>query len=120
MLELDVVWTCIHLSAAFAVCFGLCGLAVGLGARMPMLNQRSAARIANGLGGTANLLSSLILVTLVLTAVGLATWRSRNVAPGDIPHWRDLAIFAVASCVAIGVGIGAIRLGAGHFDRIEV
>ena len=120
MLELNAVWTCIHLSAAFAVCFGLCGLAVGLGARMPTPHQKSAARIANGLGGTANLLSSLILVTLVLTAIGFATWQSRNVAPDDIPSLQVLAICSGAACVAIGVGIGAIRLGAKHFDQIEV
>jgi len=120
MLELDAVWTCTHLSTAFAVCFGLCGLAVGLGARMPTPHQKSASRIANGLGGTANLLSSLILVTLVLTAIGFATWQSRNVASGDIPSFQVLAICGGASCTAIGVGIGAIRLGRNHFDQIEV
>lgn len=120
VLDLDLVWTIIHLTAAFSICFGLCGLAVGLGARMPVLNQLSAARIANGLGGTANLLLSLILVTVVLTAIGLATWRSRLVAAGDLPDPRSLLVCAAACLTAITAGLAAIGLGARHFDRLEV
>jgi len=57
---------------------------------------------------------------LSLTAIGFATWQSRNVASGDIPSFQVLAICGGAACVAIGMGMGAIRLGRKHFDQIEV
>jgi ABC-2 type transport system permease protein len=119
MLDLDLVWTGIHLVTTVAVCIGLCGLAVGIGARLPMFHQPNAARIANGLGGTINLLASLALVTLVLMAVGVATWRSRNLPYGSLPPLRDLALCAAASLAAIVVGVFTLELGARHFDRVE-
>lgn len=55
-------WTCALL------CFGLAGLAVGLGAKMPSLHESSPSRIASGFGGTLCLvLSTLYIVAVVLT-----------------------------------------------------
>src|SRR6184192_2767387 len=49
----------IVLLSTLSVCFGLCGLSIGLGARLPNFRERSAARIASGLGGTVNLILSM-------------------------------------------------------------
>jgi ABC-2 type transport system permease protein len=53
------------------LCFGLSGLAVGLGALMPDLREEAPSKIAAGFGGTLNLvLSALYILILVLfTAV---------------------------------------------------
>ncbi|MGB2984410.1 MAG: hypothetical protein WBE26_00890 [Phycisphaerae bacterium] len=120
MLELDTVWAFIHVFVTVAICFGLCGFAVGIGARLPMFNQTNVARIANGLGGTTNLLASLALVAAVLAGVGVATWRSRGLPSDALPDGMSLAICGSAALVSIAAGLTALWVGARHFNRIEV
>jgi len=120
MLNLDMVWTAIHLVVTMAICFGLCGFSVGIGARLPMFGQSNVARIASGLGGTTNLLASVALVAIVLTGVGMATWQSRYLAANTLPDARPLMLCAVAALVAIAAGVTALWVGARHFNRVEV
>jgi len=120
MLDLDMVWAVIHLVVTVAMCFGLCGFSVGIGARLPMFEQTNSARIANGLGGTTNLLASIALVTAVLTGVGLATWRSRDLPSHTLPDARSLLLCGGAALLGITLGYLALRIGARHFDRVEV
>ncbi len=60
-----------HQVTCVALCLGLSGLAVGLGARFPNLREASAAKIAAGFGGTLTLVISVIYIAVVvlLTAV---------------------------------------------------
>ncbi|MGD2109629.1 MAG: hypothetical protein PVI86_09580 [Phycisphaerae bacterium] len=120
MLELDLVWAGMHLLITIAVCFGLCGFAVGIGARLPMFNQPNAARIANGLGGTTNLLASVALVAIVMFGVGYATWRCRDMVTGEMPEPVAGLICLAVSVFAIAAGGIALHVGARHFDRVEV
>lgn len=120
MLHLDKVWTIIHLAVTFGVCFGLCGFSVGIGARVPLFGQTNVARIANGLGGTLNLLASVALVTVLLVGVGIATWRSRALPSNTLPDMISLVSCGFSIMAGVTAGIGALRLGAQHFDRVEV
>jgi ABC-2 type transport system permease protein len=120
LLRLDGVWATIHLAVTMAICFGLCGFAVGIGARLPMFKQTNPARIANGLGGTTNLLASIALVGVSLAGVGIATWRSRYLSEGDWPDTASLLYCAGAAAISILGGIGAMYLGARHLNRIDV
>lgn len=120
MLQLEPVWAVIHLAVVLGVCFGLCGFSVGLGARLPMFHQTNAARIANGLGGTTNLLASVALVTIVLAGVAIATIESRNLPDGAVPPPRVLALCALGILISIAAGIGAMYVGKKHFERVEV
>jgi len=120
MLNLDMVWTAIHLLVTMAICFGLCGFSVGIGARLPMFEQSNVARIASGLGGTMNLLASVALVAIVLTGVGMATWQSRYLAANSVPDVRSLMLCAAAGLVGVMAGCAALWIGAGHFNRVEV
>ncbi|RME41422.1 MAG: hypothetical protein D6788_01280 [Planctomycetota bacterium] len=120
MLELPPAWTALHVVVTLAVCFGLCGLAVGLGARMPMFGQTNTARIANGLGGTANLLASLALIAVILTGVGAASWGPRLAVPGAPPDARATIFCLGATAVGLLAGTVALRIGARHFQRVEV
>ncbi len=120
MLRLDAVWSAIHLVVTIAICFGLCGFSVGIGARLPMFDQNNVARIASGLGGTTNLLASVALVALVLTGVGMATWDSRFDSAHAIPDGRSILLCAAAVAVSVAAGCAALRLGARHFSRVEV
>ena len=118
-LRLDQVWATIHLLTTIAICFGLCGLAVGIGARLPMFDQSNVARIANGLGGTANLLASLALVTITLSGVGVATWRSSDLPDGARPDGTTLAICGGAILFSVAAGVIAMIVGARHFRHLE-
>jgi len=120
ILELDSIWTFIHLVATIAICVALCGCAVGIGARVPMFQERKLARIANGLGGTINLLASLAVAALVLTAMGYATYRSRDTNVGDWPDAITLITCLVAVIIGVSGGMFAMRIGAAHFDRVEI
>lgn len=120
MLHLDTVWTVIHLSVTFGVCFGLCGFSVGIGARVPLFGQTNVARIANGLGGTLNLLASVALVSFLLMGVGVATWRCRNLPTNTIPDAASLVSCGLSIAAGVFAGLYALRMGARHFDRVEV
>ncbi len=120
MLELSLAWTFVHLLVTVSICCGLCGLAVGLGARLPTFDQPNAARIANGVGGTINLLASVALVTLTLTGVGLATYRTTVRPQTQHPELSVLLLCLASAGVSVVLGVVALRLGARHFSRAEV
>lgn len=120
ILDLNAVWATVHLTVTFAICFGQCGFAVGLGARFPMFGSINVARIANGLGGTTNLLATVILLTVTLGGVGVATWWSRKLPQDAFPDAASLAMCGGAVIVSISAGIVALWIGARHFHRLEV
>jgi len=119
MLNLDAVWTTIHLAVTIGVCFGLCGLSVGMGARLPMLGETNGARIASGLGGTVNLLLSVALVAQVLTGIAVATLRSRFQPRNALPDLQSMLLCLAAVMVSVGGGLVAVRMGAKHFRNVE-
>lgn len=120
MLQLDAVWAVIHLAVTVAICFGLCGFSVGIGARLPMFKQKNVARIASGLGGTTNLLASIALVSVVLGTVGYATWRTAELERDALPDAASLSLCAGAILLNLVAGTLALRVGAAHFERAEV
>ncbi len=120
MLEQSGAWALVHLVVIISICFGLCGVSVGLGARLPMFNQTNAARIANGAGGTVNLLASVVLIAVVLTGVGIATLRSQQSGLRDQPDAVGLAWCAASVLVALAAGVSAIRMGGRSFNRMEL
>jgi ABC-2 type transport system permease protein len=122
-LDLPSDWTQLSLLICFAICLGLSGLSVGLGARFPVLGQRNPARIAAGLGGTINLIASMGFVSIHVVAIAAAgtaqMQRLERFAVGSplSEHmWNvggGLLLFSVAAATAALVG------GARHFERLE-
>lgn len=119
ILRLPALWAAIHLGVTVAMCFGLCGLSVGIGARLPMFHETNAARIANGFGGTTNLLASILLVTAMLTGVGYATWLCRHQVEDAPPGAIPLMLCAAAILLSALVGAGAMWVGRRHFARVD-
>ncbi len=119
LLKLDAIWATIHVAVSLAVCVGLCGMAVGLGARYPLLYETNVARIASGVGGTVNLLASLAMEAVVLAAVGYATWRCKDFPIDMPPDAGSLAMCGLAALAALASGIGTLKFGARHFKRLE-
>lgn len=122
-LGLPPLWAAINLVICLSICVGLTGLAVGLGARFPVLTERNPARIAAGFGGTFNLVASMLFVTLEMA--GVAALSLTEMRAGEfvsLPDrltaegWYILAGLAVLGFV---VGAGVLAVGAHHFKRLE-
>lgn len=120
VLRIAPAWAFIHLAITFAICVGLCGFAVGIGAWIPMLTQRNPARIASGFGGTINLIASVVLVVSVLAWFGALSWRAHQHGLETSPDaltWSGAAVVVLLTATA---GLAAMRVGAKHLNRLEV
>lgn len=106
-------------AGTFAACVGLCGLAVGLGARLPNYEQRSAGRIASGLGGTVNLIASIALVTAVVVVMGIICYRMAILLESTRLDTIGWALFAALTVLGIGTGLAAMRTGIASFQKSQ-
>lgn len=121
MLDLPPAWTRVHLAVSLAVCVGLCGLAVGLGARFPLIGQRNPARIASGFGGTFNLIASMVFVVAEMFGVALMSMRDMSSPQpmGDYLTPGNWMLVGSLLGAAILVAFVALSAGARHFERLE-
>ena len=119
-LDLPPEWVHLQLAVCLAICVGLSGLSVGLGARFPVLGQRNPARIASGFGGTVNLILSMLFVAVEVTGVayaGLLRLGGTILELGEM----HVAAWIAPGLVLLGVAVAAISLwiGTRHFERLE-
>ncbi len=129
MLRISPLVLAIHQLTCITLCFGLSGIAVGLGARMPDLREQSPSKIAAGFGGTLNLvLSAMYIVAVVLlTALPchfyLAATQSDLGGAGalDPDQMRLWLILGTAGAVLLGILATAVPLCLGFraFRRME-
>jgi ABC-2 type transport system permease protein len=108
-----------HIVCSAAICIGLCGVSIGMGARLPVFTERNPARIAGGFGGTVSLFVSIILVVVSLMGMGFMSYEAAQAGYGQafVPlmvWWLIAVIFINATAAFIAMSIG-IR----HFNRIE-
>ena len=120
ILRMPAAWTAVYLAVTFAVCVGVCGLAVGLGARMPMFGEQNPTRIANGFGGTVNLIATVGLIVCVLAGMGLAAVRAGLASETPSVRETTLQLTAAVILFAVAVGMTALSFGARHLRRLEV
>jgi len=116
-LQLSQPLAVMHVVTIAAICVGLCGVSIGMGARLPVFTERNPARIAGGFGGTISLLLSVTLVVASLVAVGFMTVREGlgdDITSGMM-GW--IAGVVLANVLAAGV---AMTAGIRHFSRVEV
>jgi ABC-2 type transport system permease protein len=118
----------VHLLLCIALCSGLSGIAVGLGAMLPNMRQPSPSRIAAGFGGTLTLVLStaFIALTVLSTAVPchfyLALLDSptlqRAMDPEPLEYWLVLGMIG---SVLSGILATVVPLwfGAKAFRRLE-
>jgi len=111
----------LSLFTVFCISWGLTSLSVGLGAATPNFKEDNPARIANGVGGTLNVILSLIYIGAVVCieavpAFMLSTRRIQRL--GDAP--RMIAICVLALVLIHGITIYLpMRLGLARWKRIE-
>lgn len=71
MLQIEPMLLMLQILCVLIICFGVSGIAVGLGARLPELNETDPSRIASGFGGTLNLITSLVFIVFVIATMAL-------------------------------------------------
>jgi len=119
-----------HQLTCVILCFGLSGIAVGLGAKMPSLREDSPSKIAAGFGGTLNLVFSTlyIIAVVLLTAMPIHFYFGTQSYGGllsERPHLGEwLQVWLVAGTLgSILLGLIAtivpLRMGFRAFRKIE-
>jgi ABC-2 type transport system permease protein len=113
MLVVDDFVIASHQLTCTILCFGLAGIAVGLGARLPNYREQSPSRIAAGFGGTLCLVfSTLYIVAVVLlTAVPTHFYLAERITNANYVRPAESAIhFWLKVWLWSGTG-GSILLG---------
>ncbi|MBI5864723.1 MAG: hypothetical protein HZB38_09480 [Planctomycetes bacterium] len=123
VLDLPPVWARLNMAVCLAVCIGLSGLAIGLGGRFPVLGERNPARIAAGVGGTFNLIASMLFVSIEMGGVAYLGTRIFEQDPGGVffefTPAMDRVYFGLLALALVAAG-GAMTIGARHLARLEV
>jgi ABC-2 type transport system permease protein len=132
LLDLPAATLWHHCVAAVCVCFGVSGLAVGLGAVCPNWREENPSKIVSGFGGTLNLLLSVafVVMVLLLTAAPYGIRQAREVARVS---WRGPEAFGgmgqagaevyyalgASALLALLVGLVPMWLGRRSLERLE-
>ncbi len=119
VLQMQPIWAVAQVLLATAICLGLCGLAVGMGAWLPSFEETSSARIASGLGGMLNLVVSMVWVGLVNLVNGLICRNAFGAPEKDITFQAVLLVAAV--CLAAGaLAAGSLAAGTRSLSRRDL
>ncbi|MBY0585554.1 hypothetical protein K2X85_00140 [bacterium] len=139
MLSLEPLLIMLQVVSMIIICFGVSGIAVGMGARFPEMGETDPSKIASGFGGTINLLVSLMFILFVIATMalpchlysltleieqGLSQGRDLNIAASSgitLEQFRlGLTISMIVSLlVGIIATLGPMRMGIRAFERRE-
>lgn len=139
MLRLDAFLLVLQFLTIIVLCFGLSGIAVGLGARFPEVKESDPSRIAAGVGGTLNLVASLafLALTVGLMAVpchfySIAQSVQSGADGGGAPESTASLLIsegafrswlAGSACLSVLLGVAAVvfpmRMGVRALERLE-
>jgi ABC-2 type transport system permease protein len=132
MLRVPAIFVVSHQVTCLVLCFGLSGIAVGLGAKMPSLREESPSKIAAGFGGTLNLVISTgyILAVVLMTAVPCHFYMGtqHSVAADLVADWFELTgrlqtwmVVGFVGSILLGIAATVIpmRMGFKAFRRLE-
>lgn len=133
MLQISPLVIASHQLTCVILCFGLAGISVGLGAKMPSFRETSPAKIAAGFGGTLTLVIStmFIVAVVLLTALPSHFYLSTDYTQpnwflaGYVPFGTVIRLWFFAGTVAsIVLGVLAtivpMRIGARSFRTMEM
>jgi ABC-2 type transport system permease protein len=115
MLKVTVLVVLVHQVTCLLLSVGLAAIAVGLGAAMPNLRERSPSKIAAGFGGTLNLVlsASYIILIVLLTALPchfyLLAEHGSSLLPAGTWLGRLLSKFSLSTWTIVGI-TGAVML----------
>jgi ABC-2 type transport system permease protein len=118
-LQLPPALAASHMISMVAICIGLCGTSIGMGARLPVFGERNPARIAGGFGGTISLMLSVGLVVLSLSGIALM---SLQLAGEHVLNSTKVSMsFWVGGVVLLNVFAASAAMFSGirHFKRLQ-
>jgi len=104
----DPVLYIAHQVACVALCLGLSGIAVGLGARMPDLRAHSPSKIAAGFGGTLNLVISAAYIVIIVMLTALPVHFRSTQSEGLTFLEQAIGFLGTPAGIATGIGLTAI------------
>lgn len=118
----------IGLITVLLLCLGLASLAVGLGAIFPDFRQDNPARIANGIGGTTNIIVSLAyigaILALALPPTLVLMHNIESAGRGSQPVWQTiqstwlwLAGYLLLHIIALVI---PLFIGIRRWDKLEI
>jgi ABC-2 type transport system permease protein len=130
-LELPWPLAAVQMAVTASACVALCGLSVGIGALLPVFNQRNPSRIASGFGGTVNLLLSVAYVGIMLAAMCWLTLFHIRSGTGEEPvgilgNWPEApdfrALGVIVAVILFSLSTAAVALHAGRkkFEHSEL
>ncbi|MEK7467137.1 MAG: hypothetical protein AAB074_06965 [Planctomycetota bacterium] len=107
--------------ATVAICFGLSGLSVGLGAVFPNFREDNPSKIVSGFGGTLNLILSLAFVSTMM-AITAYFGRGMVVEGLEAANWRSGLAAGAGSLLAFSLLAGGVPLTMGlrSIRRLEL
>jgi ABC-2 type transport system permease protein len=121
MLEVPSLLFWRSLIVLFFLSLGLTSLSVGLGAMTPNFREDNPARIANGLGGTMNIVLSLIYIVLILGMVTAPTFIEVSGNQDwirDLNPWKPWILLGFISVNAIAI-VTPMWLGMKRWNAME-
>ena len=129
MLDVGATMIAVHTVLVAILCFGLSGISVGLGARLPNLREEDPSKIASGFGGTLNLLVSLVFIVLVVTTLALPSQiYFLRLEQNDLP-FVSMAVPSLRTWMAGSIGVSFVfgiiatvvplRMGIKAFQHME-
>lgn len=120
-LQVDRQIFLISIVTILALSFGLTSLAIGLGAITPDFKEDNPARIANGLGGTVNVVLSLLYIGSVLSMVGALYLADKAGDHVSLRAWRWHIAATVLGLVAVNALaiVAPMWLGLRRWRRME-
>ncbi len=112
---LDINWDilAVHQISCAALCLGLSGIAVGLGAKMPELRELNPSKIAAGFGGTLNLVISAVFIVVIvaLTAAPYHFYLMKHTALAPVQSEQLSRWLGNSTAIEVGITL-TVLLGA--------
>jgi ABC-2 type transport system permease protein len=129
MLRMGPAMIVLHMGMVAILCFGLSGISVGLGARLPNLKEDDPSKIAAGFGGTLNLLVSLVFICSIVMSLAVpchlyfagqdgAESGGWSLSENQFHFWLTVAILASLVVGIVGTVL-PLRIGIKAFQKME-
>lgn len=121
VLQIEPILRLLGFVATVLLAFGLSSLSIGIGALLPNFREDNPARIANGVGGTANAMLSLLYIGVTVAMIGVPMHLHMQGMLWSNPWWSHLwpayiAAFVLVQATAIWL---PMRLGLRRWQELQ-
>lgn len=121
MLKTHLSWLVLHAGTMLIICFGLSGLAVGLGARFPSFHEENPSKIVSGFGGTLTLILSIFFLVVVIVLLTVPSHIYFTTTHFSLRTYRNVMKISVTAALMIGAVacVVPLYLGIRSFKKVE-